>query len=84
MIIDPQTLIIIILVTLLVGVLLGLTLPRINDGGFFLHPACLLVFRWEKRVEAVCPEAFDESRSSVPVCPTVRSNAFARILRAAL
>src|SRR6266516_1352957 len=54
-----------------------------NDGGFFLHPARLLVFRWERRVEAVCPEAFP-AEADVSLCPRVHASAFARMLRAAL
>jgi hypothetical protein len=61
----------------------ALTLPLPKGRGFFLQPARLLVFRLERRVEAVCPEAFDDC-SSVSLCPRVRSNAFARIFRAAL
>ena len=32
----------------------------------------MLIFRWERRVEAVCPEAFS-AEAEVPVCPTVPS-----------
>src|SRR2546430_11797261 len=60
-----------------------LTLPATNGRGFFLHPAHLLVFRRERRVEAVCPEAFP-SEEDVSLCPRVQARAFARILSAAL
>ena len=60
-----------------------LTLPAINGRGFFLHTVRLLVFRWERRVEAVCPEAFP-SEEDVSLCPRVHAKAFARMLSAAL
>ena len=60
-----------------------LTLPRINDGGFFLQPACLPLAPSEHVVEAVCPEAF-YTLTGVPVseCPPVRY-ALAKMLMAA-
>jgi hypothetical protein len=60
---------------------LRLTLPRIEYEGFFLHPARLPLARLGRGVEAACPEAFAEVPSAVPVCPTVPSSAFARMLR---
>ncbi|WP_146505335.1 SDR family oxidoreductase, partial [Thermosporothrix hazakensis] len=56
-----------------------LTLPRPEGRGFFLHPACLRVVAERRRVAAGCPEAFDETPSSVPVCPTVPCRAFCKI-----
>ena len=60
-----------------------LTLTRLKDGWFFLHPARLPVVRLDVRVEAVCPEAFS-AEADVSLCPRVHANAFSRILRAAL
>ena len=50
-----------------------LTLPRMNDGGFFLQPARLPALGCRERVEVDCPEAFC-TLCGVPVsvCPTVR------------
>ena len=48
--------------------ILVLTLTRINDGWFFLHPARLPVVRLDVRVEAVCPEAFS-AEADVSLCP---------------
>src|SRR5579883_1345967 len=61
-----------------------LTLPAINERGFFLQPARLPVLALPERVEAVCPEAL-RTLFGVPVsvCPTVRY-AFSRMLMAAL
>src|SRR2546428_9548487 len=59
-----------------------LTLPRIESGGFFLHPARLLLARLGREVEAVCPEAFSAD-AEVAVCPTVPAKALCKILRAA-
>src|SRR6266704_2646135 len=65
-----------------------LTLTRLKDGGFFLHPARLLVARLGVRVEAVCPEAFSssEEEADVSLCPRVHASATAnaRMLIAAL
>jgi len=60
-----------------------LTLTRLKDGWFFLHPARLLVARLGVRVEAVCPEAFS-SEPDVSLCPRVHANALARMFLAAL
>ncbi len=60
-----------------------LTLPAIHGRGFFLHPARLLVFRGERRVEAVCPEALP-GEPDVSLCPRVHAKAFARMFNAAL
>ncbi|PZW30448.1 hypothetical protein EI42_02416 [Thermosporothrix hazakensis] len=61
-----------------------LTLPRPEGRGFFLHPACLRGAAVRRRVAAGCPEAFDETPSSVPVCPTVPCSALCKIFKAAL
>ena len=59
----------------------GLTLSPLEAGRFFLHPARLPVFlRGERRVEAVCPEAFS-SFEEVPVCPTVPTQARRKSMR---
>src|SRR5260370_5071503 len=65
------------------SLLVVLTLPAIHGRRFFLHPARLLVFRGERRVEAVCPEALS-SEEDVSLCPRVHAKAFARMFRAAL
>ena len=57
--------------------------PPDQSGGFFLHPARLLTFHAERRVEAVCPEAFSAT-AEVSLCPRVPEVAFARMFRAAL
>ena len=60
-----------------------LTLTRLKDGWFFLHPARLLVARLGVRVEAVCPEAFS-GEPDVSLCPRVHANALARMFLATL
>jgi len=59
-----------------------LTLPAINERGFFLQPARLPVVLLERRVEAVCPEAFS-GEPEVSLCPRVPT-AFAKMFNAAL
>ncbi len=61
-----------------------LTLPRMNDGGFFLQPDDLPLAPTEQVVEAVCPEACC-TLIGVPVsgCPPVRY-ALSKMLMAAL
>ena len=56
-----------------------MTLTRLKDGWFFLHPAHLLVAHLGVRVEAVCPEAFS-SEEDVSLCPRVHANAFDKML----
>src|SRR5260370_35196952 len=52
-----------------------LILTLLKDGGFFLHPARLRIFCWERRVKAGCPEAFS-SEDDVSLCLRVHVNAF--------
>jgi hypothetical protein len=69
----------------LLGCDIKLTLTRLKDGRFFLHPARLPVARLGVQVEAVCPEAFSSpEEEDVSLCPRVQARAFARMLRAAL
>ena len=62
---------------------MNLTLPRMNDGGFFVPPGGAMAAIASMPQEVTCPEAFHEIRSWVPVCPTVPT-AFCKMFNAAL
>src|SRR3989441_4671367 len=61
-----------------------LTLPGLKARGFFVPPGCAVDALASSPQEAPCPEAFHETRSWVPVCPTVPSKALAKMFNAAL
>ncbi len=52
-----------------------LTLPRIECGGFFLHPEGLPPAITGQAVEVLCPEAFTRPKSRLfPCAPRYRSS----------